>query len=226
MKYPQSSPLQLSILPAFKTRILPVIVISNVDQAIPMAEALLAGGIDAMEITLRHAAGLAAMAAVAKAVPQMWVGAGTLTHPSEVAQVKDAGATFALSPGYSPAVLQAARDLDLPFVPGVMTPSEVMAAREAGYRLLKLFPAAQAGGIGMLQALRGPLGDVQFCPTGGVSIANVREFLQQPNVAMVGGSWLTPPALVEAGRWGEITALARAATDIADEVAAGQGVVT
>ncbi len=204
----------------FKTRILPVIVITDVRQAVPMAHALLAGGIDAMEITLRHEAGLAAIEAVARAVPQMHVGAGTVTQADEVARVQAAGATFALSPGYSATVLQAARDLALPFVPGVMTPSEVMTARAAGYTLLKLFPAMQAGGLGMLKALHGPLGDVQFCPTGGVSQSNLKEFLSLPNVAMVGGSWLTPAHLVEAGRWDEITALARLATDSATDAAA------
>lgn len=207
-------------LPTFKTRILPVIVITDARQAVPMAHALLAGGIDAMEITLRHAAGLAAIEAVARAVPQMHVGAGTVTQAGEVARVQAAGATFALSPGYSPTVLEAAHALALPFVPGVMTPSEVMTARDAGYTLLKLFPAMQAGGLGMLKALHGPLGDVKFCPTGGVSQSNLKEFLSLPNVAMVGGSWLTPANWVEAGRWDEITALARAATDAANEVVA------
>lgn len=208
------------LMPYFKTQILPVIVITDVRQAVPMAHALLAGGIDAMEITLRHAAGLAAIEAVARALPEMHVGAGTVTQAAEVARVQAAGATFALSPGYSPTVLEAARALAMPFVPGVMTPSEVMTARAAGYTLLKLFPALQAGGLGMLRALYGPLSDVQFCPTGGVSQSNLKEFLSLPNVAMVGGSWLTPAHLVEAGRWDDITALARVATDAANEVVA------
>lgn len=197
--------------PSFSSRVVPVIVISHVDQAVPMAHALLAGGIDVMEITLRHSAGLAAIEAVAKAVPQMQVGAGTVTRAHEVQLVKDAGARFALSPGMSEPLVQAARLADLPFVPGVMTPSEVMHARDLGFSLMKLFPAAQSGGLGMLKALSGPLGDVQFCPTGGVTTENMTDLLKLPNVAMVGGSWLTPPDAVAQGDWARITHLAQQA---------------
>jgi 2-dehydro-3-deoxyphosphogluconate aldolase/(4S)-4-hydroxy-2-oxoglutarate aldolase len=198
-------------LPQFASCVLPVIVISNVSQAVPLAHALLEGGVDVMEITLRHAAGLAAIEAVAKHVPQMLVGAGTVTHAAEMQRVKDAGARFALSPGLTPQLVEAAHESALPFVPGVMTPSEVMIAREQGFKLLKLFPAAQAGGVAMLKALAGPLGDMRFCPTGGVSLNNMAEYLAQPNVAMVGGSWLTPLDLVEQGQWSRITELARQA---------------
>jgi 2-dehydro-3-deoxyphosphogluconate aldolase/(4S)-4-hydroxy-2-oxoglutarate aldolase len=184
-------------LPAFTTRVLPVIVITDVAQAVPLAEALLAGGIDAMEITLRHVAGLPAIEAVARAVPDMRVGAGTVTKVHEVEQVCNAGAGFALSPGFTPELLDAVQAASLPFVPGVM------------------FPAEQAGGIGMLRALAGPLGDVRFCPTGGVSPANLADFLKQPNVAMVGGSWLTPLEALQARDWGRITALARQACELA-----------
>ena len=201
-------------LPAFTTRVLPVIVITDVAQAVPLAEALLAGGIDAMEITLRHAAGLPAIEAVARAVPAMHVGAGTVTRGHEVDQVRNAGAGFALSPGFTDELLDAAQAASLPFVPGVMTAGEVMRARERGIGLMKLFPAEQAGGIGMLKALAGPLGDVRFCPTGGVSPSNMLAFLQQPNVAMVGGSWLTPQDALQAGDWGRITSLAREATSL------------
>ncbi len=204
--------------PAFKSRVVPVIVISHVDQAVPMAHALLAGGIDVMEITLRHSAGLAAIEAVAKAVPQMMVGAGTVTRAHEVQQVKDAGARFALSPGLSEALVQAAMDCQLPFVPGVMTPSEVMQARDHGFGLMKLFPAAQAGGIGLLKALSGPLGDVQFCPTGGVTPENMADYLQLANVAMVGGSWLTPADAVAQGDWARITGLAQHALTLVPAV--------
>lgn len=198
--------------PAFRSRVVPVIVITDVAQAVPMAHALLEGGIDVMEITLRHAAGLGAIEAVARAVPEMHVGAGTVTRAAEVQAVVDAGASFALSPGMTPAVCEAAIAAQLPFVPGVMTASEVMQARDLGFSLMKLFPAAQAGGVGMLKALAGPLGDVAFCPTGGVSLANMNDFLALPNVAMVGGSWLTPVAQVEAGDWAAITRLAQEAT--------------
>ena len=194
--------------PAFRSRVVPVIVITDVAQAVPLAHALLAGGIDVMEITLRHAAGLPAIAAVARAVPAMHVGAGTVTRPQEMLQARDAGARFALSPGSSDALAQAAIDCELPFIPGAMTPSEVMHARDIGFGLVKLFPAAQAGGVAMLKALSGPLPDMKFCPTGGVSLANLPEYLQQPNVAMVGGSWLTPLDALTQGRWHDITALA------------------
>ena len=194
--------------PAFRSRVVPVIVITDVAQAVPLAHALLAGGIDVMEITLRHAAGLPAIAAVARAVPAMHVGAGTVTRPQEMLQARDAGARFALSPGSSDALAQAAIDCELPFIPGAMTPSEVMHARGIGFGLVKLFPAAQAGGVAMLKALSGPLPDMKFCPTGGVSLANLPEYLQQPNVAMVGGSWLTPLDALTQGRWQDITALA------------------
>ena len=197
--------------PQFSARVVPVIVISHVDQAVPMAQALLAGGMDVMEITLRHSAGLSAIEAVAKAVPQMHVGAGTVTRAQEMQQVKDAGARFALSPGMSDALVQAAMDCQMPFVPGVMTPSEVMRARDHGFGLMKLFPAAQAGGLGMLKALGGPLGDVQFCPTGGVTPENMADYLKLPNVAMVGGSWLTPADAVAQGDWARITRLAKEA---------------
>jgi 2-dehydro-3-deoxyphosphogluconate aldolase/(4S)-4-hydroxy-2-oxoglutarate aldolase len=197
--------------PRFHSRVVPVIVISHVDQAVPMAHALLAGGIDVMEITLRHSAGLAAIEAVAKHVPEMQVGAGTVTRAAEMQQVKNAGARFALSPGLSDALVQAAIDCQMPFMPGVMTPSEVMRARDYGFALMKLFPAAQAGGLGMLKALSGPLGDVQFCPTGGVTPDNMAELLTLPNVAMVGGSWLTPADAVAQGDWARITRLAQEA---------------
>lgn len=203
------------VRPAFTSRVVPVIVITDPAQAVPMAHALLAGGIDVMEITLRHAAGLPAIEAVARHVPHMHVGAGTVTRAHEMALIQAAGASFALSPGMTDALVQAAIDCKLPFMPGVMTPGEVMTARDYGFSLVKLFPAAQAGGLAMLKALGGPLGDMRFCPTGGVSLANMGEFLRQPNVAMVGGSWLTPADAVAQGNWAEITRLAREATDAA-----------
>ncbi len=200
--------------PAFSSRVVPVIVITDVAQAVPMAHALLAGGIDVMEITLRHSAGLPAIEAVAKHVPEMHVGAGTVTHAAEMARVQSAGARFALSPGMSDALVQAALDCRMPFMPGVMTPSEVMRARDHGFSLVKLFPAAQAGGMAMLKALGGPLADMRFCPTGGISVDNLADYLKLGNVAMVGGSWLTPSDAVQQGRWDEVTRLARQATGI------------
>lgn len=202
-------------LPAFQSRVVPVIALHDVAHAVPLAEALLAGGIDVMEITLRTPQGLACIAAVARAVPAMYLGAGTVTQAADVQRVIDAGARFALSPGCTPALVDAVRAAQLPFVPGVMTPSEVMTARDHGFRLMKLFPAAQAGGLAMLQALSGPLADVRFCPTGGISPDNLASFLRLPNVAMVGGSWLTPADALAAHDWPRITLLARAATKAA-----------
>lgn len=204
-----------AMLPAFTSRIVPVVVITDPAQAVPMAEALLQGGIDVMEITLRSSAALAAIEAVARHVPAMQVGAGTVTRASEVAQVRDAGARFGLSPGATPALLDAVTAAGLPFIPGVATPGEAMSARDAGFTLLKCFPAAQLGGIDVLKAWGGPLPELRFCPTGGVSPANMNDFLALPNVAMVGGSWLTPAAAVQAGDWAQITRLSREASSAA-----------
>lgn len=208
--------------PAFASRVVPVVVITDVRQAVPLAHALLEGGIDVIEITLRHAAGLPAIEAVAQHVPQMQVGAGTVTRAAQMRQARDAGARFALSPGCSESLVQASRDVALPFIPGVMTPSEVLQARDLGFGLLKLFPAAQAGGVGMLKALAGPLPEMQFCPTGGISPAHLSEYLRLPNVAMVGGSWLTPVEALEQGRWDEISASARQAREQASRAAVSQ----
>ncbi|MEZ5646492.1 MAG: bifunctional 4-hydroxy-2-oxoglutarate aldolase/2-dehydro-3-deoxy-phosphogluconate aldolase [Burkholderiaceae bacterium] len=203
--------------PAFQSRVVPVIVIRDPSHAVPLAHALLEGGIDVMEITLRSATALQAIEAVARDVPEMHTGAGTVTRPAEVRQVIDAGAAFALSPGCTEALFEAVRDAGLPFIPGVMTPGEVMHWREVGFSLMKLFPAQQAGALGMLQALGAPIPDVRFCPTGGVSPANLRDFLRLPNVAMAGGSWLTPADALAAGDWARITTLAREAVEMASQ---------
>lgn len=197
--------------PNFTSRVVPVIVLNDVAHAVPLAHALLEGGIDVMEITLRSSAALACIEAVSAAVPQMHVGAGTVTRPTEVQQVIDAGAKFALSPGCTDALVDAVKIALLPFIPGVMTPGEVMHRREQGFSLMKLFPAAQAGGLAMLKAIGAPIPDVQFCPTGGVSPENMADFLKLPNVAMVGGSWLTPANEVAQGNWKKITQLAQVA---------------
>ena len=211
---------QPSPLPQFQSRVVPVVVVSDAAQAVPMAEALLAGGVDVMEITLRSDAALAAIEAVARAVPAMQVGAGTVTRAAEVARVQSAGARFGLSPGATPELLAAVRAAGLPFVPGVATPGEAMAVRDAGFTLLKCFPAAQLGGVEVLKAWGGPLPELRFCPTGGVSLANMASFLSLPNVAMVGGSWLTPAAAVAAGDWARVTQLAREAVEAAAAVPA------
>ncbi len=191
--------------------VIPVIAIDHLDHAVPLARALVAGGIRVLEVTLRTAHGLPAIRAIAEQVPQAIVGVGTLTQADEFAAARDAGAVFGVSPGLTPGLIQAARSSGLPLLPGVMTPSEVMAAREAGFRQLKLFPAVPAGGIGMLNAIAGPLPDVMFCPTGGISQQTAAQFLACNNVACVGGSWLTPKDALKAGDWGRITELALAA---------------
>ena len=205
----------MSLVTVFNTRVLPVVVLDDADLALPLAEALLEGGIDAMEITLRHACALDAIAKVRAGLEGMCVGAGTLTRPEDFSRVAAAGARFAVSPGLTPALAAAARVSALPFIPGVMTPSEVIAAQEQGYSLLKLFPAGQVGGLAMLKALASPFAGVRFCPTGGVSAETLKLFLQQTNVAMVGGSWLTPADAIKSRDWKRVARLAREASDIA-----------
>jgi 2-dehydro-3-deoxyphosphogluconate aldolase/(4S)-4-hydroxy-2-oxoglutarate aldolase len=190
--------------------VIPVIAIDDPEHAVPLAKALVAGGICVLEVTLRTAHGLGAIRAMSE-VPGAIVGVGTLTQPEEFAASRDAGAVFGVSPGLTPALIEAARKSGLPLLPGVMTPSEVMAAREQGFRQLKLFPAVPAGGVGMLNAIARPLGDVTFCPTGGISIDTAPQFLACKNVACVGGSWLTPKDAIAAGNWAHITELAKAA---------------
>ncbi|MGV8899587.1 MAG: bifunctional 4-hydroxy-2-oxoglutarate aldolase/2-dehydro-3-deoxy-phosphogluconate aldolase [Burkholderiaceae bacterium] len=192
--------------------VIPVIAIDDLAHAVPLARALVAGGIRVLEVTLRTAHGLAAIRAIAEQVPQAIVGVGTLTQASEFAAARDAGAVFGVSPGLTAALVEAAQKSGLPLLPGVMTPSEVMSARELGFQQLKLFPAVPAGGVGMLNAIAGPLPDITFCPTGGITIATAAQFLACKNVACVGGSWLTPKDAMLAGDWARITALAAAAS--------------
>ncbi len=194
--------------------VIPVIAIDHIEHAVPLARALVAGGIRVLEVTLRTVHGLPAIRAIAEQVPDAIVGVGTLTQPDEFAAARDAGAVFGVSPGLTPSLIDAARASGLPLLPGVMSPSEVMAAREAGFRQLKLFPAVPAGGVGMLNAIAGPLPDVSFCPTGGISQETAAQFLACRNVACVGGSWLTPKDALQAGDWQRITALALAASSL------------
>lgn len=191
--------------------VLPVIVIERLQDAVPLARALVAGGVRVLEITLRTPVALDAMAAISAEVPDALVGAGSVMKPADLANARAAGACFALSPGADAALLAAGRESGMPFIPGVMTPSEVIAGLGAGYREFKLFPAAQAGGIGMLKAMAGPFPKLMFCPTGGITQASAPEFLLQPNVACVGGSWLAPASMVKDGDWASITQLARQA---------------
>lgn len=191
--------------------VIPVIIVDALADAVPLARALVAGGIRVLEVTLRTSVALAAIRAITDSVPDAIVGVGTITKSGDFAAARAAGARFGVSPGLTPELVAAAKASDLPLLPGVMTPSEVIAARSAGFTELKLFPAQQAGGIGMLKALASPFGDVTFCPTGGVTFANAPEFLALPNVACVGGSWLAPKDAIAAGEWPRITELARAA---------------
>lgn len=194
--------------------VIPVIVLEDVAHAVPLARALVAGGIRMLEVTLRTPAALACIEAIARQVPEAVAGAGTVRSAADAKAARDAGARFAVSPGFTSTIGQACRDLGLPLLPGVATGSEILQAQEAGYSQLKFFPAMQAGGAAMLKAWAGPFGDVTFCPTGGVSAANAGEFLALPNVACVGGSWLTPASAVVAGEYSRITGLAREAASL------------
>lgn len=194
--------------------VIPVIAIDELDHAVPLARALVAGGIRVLEVTLRTEHGLNAIRAIAEQVPDAIVGVGTLTRHEDFAAARDAGAVFGVSPGLTTELIEGSQSSGLPLLPGVMTPSEVMAAREVGFRQLKLFPAVPAGGVGMLNAIAGPLPDMQFCPTGGISQQTAPQFLACKNVVCVGGSWLTPQDLVVAGDWNAVTALAKAASQL------------
>lgn len=191
--------------------VIPVIVLQDPAHAVPMARALLAGGIRMLEITLRTPVALACIEAIAKEVPEAVVGAGTVRSAADAQAAAMAGARFAVSPGYTHAVGKACHELGLALLPGVSSGSEIMQAQEDGYTALKFFPALPAGGAGMLKAWHGPFNDVKFCPTGGITPANAREFLALPNVACVGGSWLTPAEALAAQDWTRITRLAQEA---------------
>jgi 2-dehydro-3-deoxyphosphogluconate aldolase/(4S)-4-hydroxy-2-oxoglutarate aldolase len=190
--------------------VIPVIVLNDVAHAVPMARALVAGGIRMLEVTLRTPQALACIEAIAREVPEAVVGAGTVRSRSDAVAAANAGSRFAVSPGYTSVVGQACRDVGLALLPGVATGSEIMMAQEDGFTQLKFFPAMQAGGPAMLKAWSGPFFDVQFCPTGGVTLQSAPEFLALPNVVCVGGSWLVPADAVAAGDWARVTALAQA----------------
>jgi 2-dehydro-3-deoxyphosphogluconate aldolase/(4S)-4-hydroxy-2-oxoglutarate aldolase len=188
--------------------VIPVIVLSDVAHAVPMARALVEGGIRMLEVTLRTPQALACMEAIARDVPEAVLGAGTVRSQADAQAAVNAGARFAVSPGYTSALGQACRALGLPLLPGVSTGSEIMQAQADGYQQLKFFPAVQAGGLAMLKAWSGPFFDVDFCPTGGLTPENAPQFLALPNVRCVGGSWLVPADALAAGDWARITALA------------------
>ena len=194
-------------------RIVPVVVLDHVESAEPLAEALLEGGLDIMEITFRTAAAEASIERIAARYPEILLGAGTLLDKEQVKRAKNAGAVFGLAPGFNPEIVAAANEAGLQFSPGVMTPSEVEGALALGCRLLKFFPAEVAGGVNMLKALAGPYSHtgVRFIPTGGVSMGNLAAYLQLPVVAAIGGSWMVDKQLVNDGKWAEITRITREA---------------
>lgn len=194
--------------------VIPVITLEEVDQAVPLARALVAGGLRVLEVTLRTPAAFACIDAMRKSVPEAIVGVGTLTRPADFAGAGRVGAQFGVTPGLTSELAAAARGARFPLLPGAMTPSEVIAARHAGFNILKLFPADIAGGIRMLKALSPLFPDVEFCPTGGVSRESAPEYLALPNVICVGGSWLTPPGLLASGDFAGIETLAREAASL------------
>ena len=195
--------------------VIPVIVLTDLAHAVPMARALLAGGIRMLEVTLRTPQALACIEAIAREVPQAVVGAGTVRSRADAQAAARAGARFAVSPGYTTAVGQACRDAGLALLPGVATASEIMQAQEDGFTELKFFPAMQAGGPAMLKAWSGPFFDVKFCPTGGVTPQNAAEFLALSNVVCVGSTWLVPADALASGDWARITRLAGEARALA-----------
>lgn len=192
--------------------VIPVIVLDRVEQAVPLAQALVAGGVRVLEVTLRTPVALQCIEAIARAVPHAIVGAGTVRSAADAQAALRAGSRFAVSPGYTRAIGAACRDIGLPLLPGVATASEVLEATADGHDFLKLFPATAVGGVALLKALVGPFPDVAFCPTGGVTVQTAPEFLALPNVRVCGGSWLTPADAVAAGDWVRITRLAREAS--------------
>lgn len=193
--------------------IIPVLVVHDVAHARPLAQALVAGGLPVLEVTLRTPNALDVISEMAK-VKGGYVGAGTLVTPDDVVAAKDAGATFGVSPGATDMLLQACEDNDLPLLPGAATASEAMRLLERGYDMLKFFPAEASGGVDALKGIGAPLPQISFCPTGGVNPQNATKYLSQPNVVCAGGSWVAPADLVQSENWAEIEKLARAASQL------------
>ncbi|MBU1667945.1 bifunctional 4-hydroxy-2-oxoglutarate aldolase/2-dehydro-3-deoxy-phosphogluconate aldolase [bacterium] len=193
--------------------IVPVTALESVEDALPLAEALLAGGITIMEITLRTEAGLKSIEMISKALPQMNVGAGTVLNATDFKNAVNHGAKFVFSPGISEELMQTSKALNIALIAGVATASEVMLAKNNGFEYCKLFPATLAGGVEILKAFYGPFASMRFCPTGGVNLENLNEFLALPNVLCVGGSWIVPSKLIREKRFDEITELSKEALD-------------
>jgi 2-dehydro-3-deoxyphosphogluconate aldolase/(4S)-4-hydroxy-2-oxoglutarate aldolase len=198
-----------------RSPVIPVVVIEKAAQAVPLARALARGGVPVIEITLRTDAALEAIRLAAAEVPEAVVGAGTLRSATDVEAAKAAGARFGVSPGISPALIEAAKGADLPLLPGVATASEILIGLEHGLDRFKLFPAEAVGGIALLKSLAGPFPGVGFCPTGGITLESAPRYLALPNVICVGGSWLAPQTALDAGDWDAVARLARAAVDAA-----------
>lgn len=196
--------------------VLPVVVLERIEDAVPVARALVAGGLPAIEVTLRTAVALDAIRVIADEVPEIAVGAGTIVRPEQAEQAEAAGARFLVSPGTTGALLGAMADTGLPFLPGTASVSEVLAVLEAGYTEMKFFPAEAAGGAPYLRSIASPVPDARFCPTGGITPATATDYLALPNVGCVGGSWLTPADALAAGDHARITELARAAAALGD----------
>lgn len=194
-----------------RVRVVPVLTITSAEEGVGLARALCAGGLDAIEVTLRTPAALDAMRAIRAEVPEARVGAGTVLTPEQGRDAILAGAQFIVSPGMTPRLIEAAESWPVPFLPGAVTASEAMALSDLGYRVLKFFPAESCGGAAALKALAAPLAGIAFCPTGGIAADNAGDYLALPNVAAVGGSWVAPARLVAARDWDGITALARSA---------------
>jgi 2-dehydro-3-deoxyphosphogluconate aldolase / (4S)-4-hydroxy-2-oxoglutarate aldolase len=191
--------------------VVPVVVVDDPVHAVPVARALVAGGLPVIELTLRTPVALDAIRAIASEVPEILVGAGTIVTPGQAKEALDAGAQFLVSPGSTPSLLGAMADTGLPFLPGTATVSEVLAVLEAGYSELKFFPAEASGGAAFLKSVAAPVPAARFCPTGGITAATAPSYLALPNVGCVGGSWLTPADALASGDWGRVTELARAA---------------
>lgn len=194
--------------------VVPVVVVDELDTAVPIARALVAGGLPVIELTLRTPVALDAIRAIAAEVPEIVLGAGTVVTPAQAREAQDAGAQFLVSPGATPALLEAMLATGLPFLPGTATVSEVLAVLEAGLSEMKFFPAEASGGAPFLKAISSPVPAARFCPTGGITAASAASYLALPNVGCVGGSWLTPADAVRAGDWARVTQLARAAADL------------
>ncbi|UOR36573.1 bifunctional 4-hydroxy-2-oxoglutarate aldolase/2-dehydro-3-deoxy-phosphogluconate aldolase [Helicobacter pylori] len=189
--------------------IVPVVVIENIKDAVPLAQSLVEGGIHIIEVTLRSSCALETIELIAKNVPKMRVGAGTILNPTQLEQAQNRGAEFLISPGLTIKLLEYAKKKDMPLIPGVSSSSEVMQALELGYSALKFFPAEYCGGVKLLNAFNGPFKGVKFCPTGGISADNMRSYLNLENVLCVGGSWLTPKNLIQNKEWDKITEICK-----------------